>query len=58
MNIYFAWYDIWVGFYIDTKERYIYFCPFPMIVIRFRYKKFTEKELLSKKLSDEWDMYE
>jgi len=29
-----------------------------MIVIRFRYKKFTEKELLSKKLSDEWDMYE
>lgn len=33
----FAWYDIWVGFFIDKKKKLIYFFPIPMVGIRFKY---------------------
>lgn len=29
----FRWYDLWVGLFIDTKKRVIYFFPFPMLGI-------------------------
>lgn len=35
IKIFFAWYDFWVGFYYDRKNRVLYFCPFPMTVIQF-----------------------
>lgn len=31
------WRDIWIGLYIDTSHRRIYFCPFPMIGIKITY---------------------
>lgn len=30
----FAWFDIWLGAYIDTKERAIYVCIIPMLPIK------------------------
>jgi hypothetical protein len=36
MKIYFAWYDIWVGVFVDTKKRKIYICPLPCVVIEIQ----------------------
>lgn len=30
----FLWYDLWVGLFIDTKKRMIYFCPLPCCVFK------------------------
>ena len=27
----FAWYDIWIGVYIDRKQRRVYFFPIPCV---------------------------
>jgi hypothetical protein len=35
MKFFFAWYDIWVGFYYDRVKTFLYFCPLPMLVFRF-----------------------
>ena len=32
----FAWYDLWIGAYWDRKERVLYVCPVPMILIAIR----------------------
>lgn len=37
VRLFFKWYDIWVGVFIDTKNRFIYICPLPMLVIRISY---------------------
>lgn len=29
----FAWYDLWVGVYIDTKKQRVYICPLPTLLI-------------------------
>ncbi len=31
----FAWYDLWVGVYIDTEKRRVWVCPFPCCVFCF-----------------------
>ena len=31
VKLLFAWYDIWVGFYWDRKEKVLYFFPVPML---------------------------
>lgn len=33
----FAWYDLWIGLYVDTRNRRLYILPIPMfgIVIDF-----------------------
>ena len=28
------WHDIWVGLFVDAKNRILYFCPLPMIVVK------------------------
>ena len=30
----FAWYDMWVGVFIDAKTRTWYVCPFPGVLIK------------------------
>lgn len=32
----FAWYDIWVGLFIDRKKNIWYFCPLPTILFIFQ----------------------
>lgn len=34
MRVFFAWYDLWVGAYWDRKNRVLYVCPLPCIVIQ------------------------
>jgi len=33
-----AWYDIWIGIFIDKKKRCVYFCPFFCVVIKVEFK--------------------
>ena len=39
----FAWYDFWIGVYIDRKNYKVYILPIPMfgIVLNFNYNKDT-----------------
>jgi len=32
----FAWYDLWVGAYIDRSNRMLYICPLPTFLIEVR----------------------
>lgn len=34
VKLFFRWYDLWVGWYIDTKGKAIYFCPLPTIGLK------------------------
>ena len=36
----FAWYDIWIGFFWDSKKKWMYFLPLPMfgIILKFNHK--------------------
>ena len=34
----FKWFDIWIGIYIDQKERIIYFFPIPMVGFKIGYQ--------------------
>jgi len=36
MKVKFLWFDLWVGVYIDCKNRKIFVCPIPMLVFIFR----------------------
>lgn len=29
----FAWYDLWIGFFVDTNKKRLYICPFPTMLI-------------------------
>ena len=31
-----AWYDCWIGFYLDTKRDTLYFLPLPMVGFKIR----------------------
>jgi len=33
----FKWYDLWIGVYIDTKNRTIYILPLPMLGLKISY---------------------
>ena len=35
IKLFFRWYDFWVGFYYDKANKALYFCPLPMIGIKF-----------------------
>jgi len=38
MKLKWVWYDLWVGFFWDKGKHWLYFIPFPTIVIIFKYK--------------------
>lgn len=31
----FAWYDLWVGAYVDRDNRRLYVCPLPCVLLTF-----------------------
>lgn len=33
-----AWYDLWVGLFIDTAKKRVYICPLPTILITIHLK--------------------
>jgi hypothetical protein len=37
VKLIFAWYDIWVGVFIDRSKKLIYFFPIPMLGFVFKY---------------------
>jgi|GEM_PF-3377823 len=37
VELIFAWYDLWVGFYWDRKNRWLYFLPVPMFGLVFKF---------------------
>jgi len=36
VNVFFAWYDFWVGWYYNERDHILYICPLPMIVIQVK----------------------
>lgn len=34
IKTFFRWYDLWIGMYIDTKNKAVYVCPIPMFGIK------------------------
>lgn len=38
VRLIFAWYDIWVGFFVDTKKKRLYFFPVPMLGLVFDWR--------------------
>lgn len=38
VKFFFAWYDMWVGFYWDADTRCLYVCPLPCCVIQIIFK--------------------
>jgi len=37
LKISFAWYDLWVGLFIDTNKKRLYFCPIPTLLFTLNY---------------------
>jgi hypothetical protein len=43
VRVFFAWYDLWIGAFIDTYHNIIYVCPLPTLVFSFRKRLRTKK---------------
>lgn len=33
----FAWYDLWIGFFIDSSKKKLYICPLPTLLITINF---------------------
>ena len=44
-TLFFRWYDLWIGAYIDTKGRAVYLCPVPCFGIKVSWRKEGEPKL-------------
>lgn len=38
ISVFFRWYDLWIGAYVDWPHRTIYICPLPTIGIKIRWR--------------------
>jgi hypothetical protein len=34
VNLFFAWYDFWIGWFYDKNKNVLYICPLPMVVLK------------------------
>lgn len=34
---FFRWYDLWIGVYVDVRNKAIYVCPFPTVGVKVSY---------------------
>lgn len=37
ITLFFRWYDLWVGAYIDRANRAVYVCPIPMFGVKIEW---------------------
>lgn len=37
IDLFLAWYDLWIGVYVALEKRTVYLCPVPCVVIRIRF---------------------
>lgn len=44
ISFHFLWYDLWVGFFWDRKNKILYFCPLPCCVFKFQSKNSIRKD--------------
>lgn len=35
LDVSIKWFDIWFGFFVDVPGKALYFCPLPMLVLKF-----------------------
>jgi len=38
LKISFAWYDLWVGLFVDADKKKLYFCPIPTLLFTIKYE--------------------
>lgn len=36
MKVRFAWFDMWIGVYVDTEKRRLYVCPLPCLLVEIQ----------------------
>ena len=36
VSLRFAWYDLWIGAYVDRPNRTLYICPLPCVLVTVR----------------------
>ncbi len=41
-EVFFRWYDLWIGVYIDTKGQAVYICPLPMVGVKLSWRPSEE----------------
>lgn len=41
LTVAFAWFDLWVGLYVDHAAGVLYWCPVPMVVVAWKYRRGT-----------------
>lgn len=49
ISFFFAWYDLWIGFYFDNKSKALYICPIPCCVFKIE-KRYSISPLHNKDL--------
>jgi hypothetical protein len=38
ITVFFRWYDLWIGIFVDTKGKAWYICPIPMFGVKIQFK--------------------